>query len=476
MVQRVVLDGLWCGQGMANMVRVFANSAADPKTAAADWLCIFDFGSGGLSASKKVLKSTPPVDAIMAQLERQAAAHRNPRIDLLLISHQDRDHWQLLGELYIRILQLNEKIEPDDLVVEVKQVALAGTDWLKGAKSAVKKFEDMASKPTISYTGQYSSFDDPDAPGAPIVVGDMRVRTMVTNVASAKTGKSSIDIRRNCSSAIALLQLAGTGFILPGDATWETLAELKKIMVNWPESPVPFIYAASVPHHGALRTMNRKSSVTAPDLRDLVWFTEYTQPKSIYASAGFWNTHCHPYLVVLDTMKKYATDPRYYPARPIIVFNGVADDFQLIPDARDNVYTSVLNLTSPVRSANWIFNITPTTVTTEMQPFLSGVPGIYSAPQFLEEVLAAGLAGAASDPESMDVSELDTVVGDTTFYKVVSGPTMLLADAMRGSAQPPAPPPARAAVYHFPLATAGAAREERRPPPPLRVAARARTG
>ena len=53
MVQRVILDGLWCGQGMANMVRVYKDSTVDPATTPADWLCLFDFGSGGLSKTGK---------------------------------------------------------------------------------------------------------------------------------------------------------------------------------------------------------------------------------------------------------------------------------------------------------------------------------------------------------------------------------------------------------------------------------------
>ena len=62
MPQRVILDGLWCGQGMANMVRVFKSTDTDPSTNPSDWLCVFDFGSGGLSTSKKVLGITPPAD------------------------------------------------------------------------------------------------------------------------------------------------------------------------------------------------------------------------------------------------------------------------------------------------------------------------------------------------------------------------------------------------------------------------------
>lgn len=465
MPQRVILDGLWCGQGMANMIRVFKDSRVDPKTTAPDWLCIFDFGSGGLSASKKVLGVTPPVAFMMEQLRLIQAAGRTPRIDLMLISHQDRDHWQLLGELNVKIVE-------SGMTVEVGTILLAGLNWRLSSKTAVKKFVDRAGS-HYWYAAQYSSYDDPAHPGPPIEIGDMKMTMLVTNVA---TNDSKEDIERNCSSAIALVRLGQLSFILPGDTTWETLAALKVIMDKWPSNPLPFVYSASVPHHGALRTMNRNTSVTAPNLTDLIWFTNYAKPTSIFASAGIKNSHSHPYRVVLETMGKFTTAEQFQ-KRPIVVFNGPDDKFEQIPDVSKNIYTTVLNLTSPAQTANWIFNITPTTHDTNIQLFEAGVPGILSAPVLSEMELAAQRATAQQSDVDMDFSA-DLLVQEDDFpypRRIISGPVVpYFGGAPAAAAELAGPDPVearRGPRIHAPLPSAGAPPAPPGRPPPRRVRA-----
>jgi hypothetical protein len=489
MPQRVILDGLWCGQGMANMVRIFKNLGTDPKTEPSDWLCVFDFGSGGLSKSKAVLGITPPVGFIMQQLKLQQGAGRTPRIDLMLISHQDRDHWQLLGEL-------NEQIENEGMTVVVGRMILGGSNWRDSSEAAVKKFSDRVPDPKKNVTPfetEFSSYYYPDKPVPTEYVGanspngpsDLQMTFLVTNVA---TNSPLEDIDRNCSSAVVLLRLPGVfstpglSFILPGDATWETFSRLKAIMQNWPKNPLPPVYAASVPHHGALRTMNRNTSVSAPDLQDLIWFTDYTRPASIYASAGFFNTHSHPYRVVLDTMGKYTSED-HFQRRNLVVFNGIADKFELDRDVRKNKYTTVLNLTEPAETANWIFNITPSAVSTEIQKFDAGVPGILSAPQLSEMELAAQRANDRDS--SMDTGEFTEIAAaDADFARspVLSGPIIPFDGGPFAVATdlPPAPglanrPPSEPA-YHRPQPTANAAPVQGRRAPPRRVRVGPTTG
>jgi beta-lactamase superfamily II metal-dependent hydrolase len=469
MPQRVILDGLWCGQGMANMVRIYKDLATDPKTKPSDYLCVFDFGSGGLSASKKVLGITPPVAFMMEQLELQVKAGRTATIDLMLISHQDRDHWQLLGEL-------NEQIVKRGMTVVVGEMILSGANWRASSKTAVKKFIDRA-KGYYWYDGEFSSYYDPAQPLKPLNVGDMSMTMLVTNVATNDTKE---DIDRNCSSAVVLLQLGQLAFILPGDATWETFARLRQIMKPWPRNPLPFVYAASVPHHGALRTMNRNTSVVKPDLQDLIWFTDYARPTSIYASAGIKNTHSHPYRIVLETMGRY-TSAEQFQQRPIVVFNGATSQFELLPDIRNNIYTTVLNLTTPAQTANWIFNITPTTHDTSIQLFNAGVPGILSAPELSEMELAAQRANAMNEEDFSMI--VDDDVADFPFprSKVLSGPTMAFTGEMPVASNAAILPPAVRAqplpVLHLPQPPAGSAPDVyRRPPPPRRVQARAAGG
>lgn len=468
MPQRVILDGLWCGQGMANMVRVFKSEFTDPKTNPSDWLCVFDFGSGGLSESKKVLGMTPPVRFMMEQLKLQQKFGRTPRIDLLLISHQDRDHWQLLREL-------NEQIETEKMTVVVGRMILGGANWRQSSTDAVMKFYNRVPDPKNNvnwYDSEYSAYYDADKPVKTLSIGDLQLSLLVTNVAANDTSE---DIERNCSSAVVLLtspSLFGHsyGFILPGDATWETFARLKKIMEPWTTRPLPLVYAASVPHHGALRTMNRNTSAEKPDLQDLIWFTDYTRPSSIYASAGIHNTHSHPYRIVLETMSKWAAYDNYHP-RPVVTYDGVAGKFEIQENVRRNIYTTVLNLTDPAQTANWIFDIGQVKNSTEIQHFEAGVPGILAVPKLNQMELAAQLA----NQEGWDMEVITT---DMAFARspVLGRPTVA-AEGVRSTAATAFAPMPRLAnrapsvrTYHAPLATADAARVEgRRAPPPRRV-------
>ena len=471
MAQRVILDGLWCGQGMANMVRVFDRTDVDPNTTPADWLCLFDFGSGGLSASRKVLGITPPVKFVMDQLELQQSAGRTPRIELMLISHQDRDHWALLGELDAQIVERG-------MTVEVGKMMLSGSNWRDSSERAVGKFAARTADPDNDvtwYDGEYSSYYDPSNSAPVLSLGDLELWMLVTNVA---TNDSKEDIERNCSSAVVLLRLKlrfnqYTSFILPGDATWETFARLQEIMGAWKNNPLPAVYAASVPHHGALRTMNRNSSVDDPDLSDLVWFTGYTRPTSIYASAGIYNTHSHPYRVVLEVMGRY-TSARQFQPRPIVVFNGGSGEFELIQNMRDNIYTTVLNLTSPALTANWIFDISELNQSTGIQLFEAGVPGILSAPVLSEMELAAQRAMANEDEEfKMDTSDTEMVFTHSPilyalpedFFEQAPTAGRGMAWASLPSADTAAPIRAR----HLPQPTAGATPNAARAAPPKRI-------
>jgi hypothetical protein len=229
-----------------------------------------------------------------------------------------------------------------------------------------------------------------------------------------------------------------------------------------------------------LRTINRNNSVLAPDLQDLIWFTEYTRPSSIYASAGIYNTHSHPYRVVLETMGRYAGVDQFQ-KRPVVMFNGATGKFEIEPDVRKNIYSTVLNLTSPAQTANWIFDITSIRNSTEIQLFEAGVPGILSAPELSEMELAAQRINAEGTKD-VDMGDLVT---DVAFARgpVSWRPTFAAAGVPPTAAAAFAPMPELASrppsvrAYHWPLATADAARiGGRRAPPPRRVRAGASAG
>lgn len=59
-VERAIVDALWCGQGMAHLLRLYANAGTDPATAPADGLALFDVGSGGRALTMAPIRRVRP--------------------------------------------------------------------------------------------------------------------------------------------------------------------------------------------------------------------------------------------------------------------------------------------------------------------------------------------------------------------------------------------------------------------------------
>lgn len=421
-----ILDALWCGQGMANVLRVFNDSSVDTTTTPADKLCVFDFGSGGLSASKKVLGITPPVRFLIDQLKLQIAAKRPPFIDLMLISHQDRDHWLLLSEL-------DQQLHAQNIDLKIGQIVGCGSEWSVNPQHWLKKYAARTLNEDTYltwYKAESSDYMYPTSPLSPTYsLGNVNLQMLVTNVASSN---NAIDIVRNCSSAVVLLQLGASSFILPGDATWETFMRLQAIMGVWTKSPLPKVYAASVPHHGALRTMNR--SVSTVDLQDLVWFTDYTQPASIFASAGYNNTHSHPYLSILATMgEKTLESP--FKNHSIVVFNASTNKFEHISAMTRSIYTSLISIDKP-ECLNFSFSISPSSCSTMAYSVSTGSAALFMPP--------------TTDPTFWvdDIEPTDADLDTTMFLAMRNKPIRWVENIMKpprfmSQYEPLAPPPRR---------------------------------
>ncbi|WP_188578265.1 hypothetical protein [Tistrella bauzanensis] len=397
---------------MAHLLRLYADAGTDPATAPADGLALFDFGSGGraLTMARDAHGMSPPVASVIAQLQRQMAAGSTPRLDLVLVSHQDGDHWLLLTELM-------NQVEALAIPLVVGHILKGGTLWAPDASAVITRLARYTADADTDLTYFTTNQSSYAVAGGNVVdtfaLGDLKVRTMISNVASAKTSPS---IRRNCASTVALLQLDRLAMILPGDATFETLAQCNAVLAQWQPygSPLPWIYMMSAPHHGALATMNASTRAGEVDLAALDAFIAYTRPYSVIASAGTKNNHRHPRSIIILKMVRYAGFDEF-PPHPLVTYGELAEDrfpmpvetdseWRVIDRVRQNVYTTVLNLTTPGLTADWLFEMTLNSHSTEVRPFDAGAPGILNVPDTDPMTLVADLINA-KQPHDNDMED-----------------------------------------------------------------------
>jgi len=118
---KIEVDCLHVDQGMGTLVRVYDGIELTN-------LALLDFGS----TTKGYKYADSALDAVIDALKKM----KTPVIDMLLISHQDDDHWNLLGDLLTRI-----KAEAGLDDTEVNTIFRGGRLWSPKAKKALKEWE-----------------------------------------------------------------------------------------------------------------------------------------------------------------------------------------------------------------------------------------------------------------------------------------------------------------------------------------------
>ncbi|SEH40147.1 hypothetical protein [Magnetospirillum fulvum] len=346
------MEGLWCGQGMAHLLKLYHDPYADPDRTAPDMMALFDFGTSddGLDQSREVLGVAAPVKTIIDALQLQMKAGKTPTLDLVLFSHQDEDHWKLIGEM------LNQ-VKINKIPLSITNIIYGGTGWKTKAKATIGSLETYLSstpKKAKALSSGYTDYQYPAlAPSITLSLDDVHVRTLIACDPSAK--KSVL----NGSSAVVLIQLKNSGFILPGDATFQTLVAASTKLKLWPNSPLPFVYMLSAPHHGALSTMTSKNLGDASGLPELDEFIGLTRPYSAFASAGEESSYKHPYLIVMKSVSKYASSYEFPEPHNVVVYqkNDNNTGWLVIEDINRNTYTTVTDIKDPLPTADWLFEI-----------------------------------------------------------------------------------------------------------------------
>lgn len=346
----IILHCLWCDQGMAHLLEVYEEGGSQDIPAA---LVLIDFGAEQMFKSRvlKANQAAPAVGFIVEKLLQLVEAGKEARIERVVISHQDTDHWSLINYLL-------DAVEAKEIDLKIGKVAYGGSDWAAGAKAAVARLGEYtadAKKDLVPWTGFYTDYNGDKGTKTELFhVGDVYLRTLVVN---APVTSKSPSLKKNGTSAMMVIEFKGTTYILPGDATWETLKSANGVIDNWVKkqkaNPVIPCFVASAPHHGSLETIVPKSKAADIDFTLASKFTDLTRPNSVIASAGSKNSFKHPYLSVLGVLASHIGQ-NGFGSHPIVVYIQEESDWQVL-ELIGNLYTTVLSTALPVKVANWSF-------------------------------------------------------------------------------------------------------------------------
>jgi len=394
---RVTLRALWCDQGMAHMLQLYDTVTATVPSS----LILIDFGAETMFKSKvlKLNVAAPAVGTVVETLLLQQEAKLTPKLDYVLISHQDTDHWSLLNYLMDAVDELK-------VPMKVGKVIYGGSDWGKAASDTVYRLRTFGVDGLAPFRALDNNLSDyRDANGtleSILSIDELVLRILIAN---APISSKSASMRKNGTSAVVVIDYASERMILPGDATWQTLGACNKLLKAWTKSPVQPVKVRSAPHHGSLETMTSSNKGESSDLKQLIAFTDLVKPEAAIASAGFSNSFKHPYLIILNTLGKYAVPSdtnRGLGPHDFIAYRPTIDDWELYSDKTENIYTTVLGLSSPVVVADFLFSNNDGVFLTEKFEFYGPCKAMVSVPYTSEQVLSKKRKRDESEDDSDD--------------------------------------------------------------------------
>jgi beta-lactamase superfamily II metal-dependent hydrolase len=365
---------------MAHMLQLYDTA----ETSAPSSLILIDFGAETMKKSSNLVinQAAPAVTTVVETLILQQKAGLTPKLDYVLISHQDTDHWSLLNYLMDAVDELK-------VPMKVGQVIYGGSDWGTGASATVDRLRTYGVDglaPFAALESNVSNYVDANGKiGSLVTIDELVLRILIANAPVA--AKKKTGMHKNGTSAVVVIDYSSERMILPGDATWETLAFCNTLLKAWTTSPVQPVKMVSAPHHGALASMAAKRRKgEKSNLEQLKEFTELVKPEALIASAGFSNSFKHPYRIILDTLGKY-TIPSMLGAHEIVVYEEDTADWALDEGKTESIYTTVLSLDSPVVVADYLFSRNEFGFFTEKFEFYGPSKAVVSVPYTSAQVL-----------------------------------------------------------------------------------------
>jgi beta-lactamase superfamily II metal-dependent hydrolase len=272
--KQVIGNCLYSGQGMCNSVEIYDD---DDQLI---YLMLIDFGAEKDTAT--VRKFT------LEKLKTMITKHG--KIDAMVISHSDSDHWKLMNEL---LKQLPDKIKIDVAAFGIgqwKKTAQSFKELVKGrlASGQKVKFIETAESDIVSADNIKAWYSEHE------VTFSILAASVVTSDV-VKGGSSEIEA--NTASIVVRVLFGGNSLIFTGDATNTTLTYMNKKLKKAVMPDICFMMTA--PHHGAQATLDGT-------LGQLASFTGSAKPECALASAQLRVNFNHPNVCVMATMAEFA--------------------------------------------------------------------------------------------------------------------------------------------------------------------------
>jgi beta-lactamase superfamily II metal-dependent hydrolase len=336
---RVDVVVLHCDQGMGTLVKVYEEVMGEEQLV---HLALIDLGS----ETRTKRYATDALDEVMAALGEMYT----PRIDLLVLSHQDTDHWSLLPAL-------KDRITARWGTIEIGSFYRGGARWKERALGVVRSYEKAFNVVADPLPRAHSDYDDPDAtPGVLVDLAGAVFRVLAVNT---PTSRSADDLVRNGTSAVIALEFGQNFGIFPGDATADTIAFVNKILEEWWKAkrkvPVRPCYIIGAPHHGALRTLASNFTVVGPKLSVAKTFAEAVEPEWVAASAGYESSFFHPFKAVMELLgyrNFHEANSHTY-----VVWDEENGQWTAVEDTERNLFTTICSLTDPPLRESWEFDL-----------------------------------------------------------------------------------------------------------------------
>ncbi len=323
----VRLQVLDVGQGSGNFVEIYT----DPNNEVLGATILVDLGT---ERNTLDLAQTATIEYVRKTL----CTMTNPTISLLVLSHSDKDHINLIKPLLSKFTPPGETAEHDKPNLTVAEAWYAGEydKFTKGKGKEkfnvlefVKLYMTQNEEPNKSpqmYEKSLSSFNT-DTPVCWDVEG-VKVYTLIAQVVNERSwAKKESAYFINTRSVVLMLSYQGTQWILTGDATGRTLYEinlkLEKLGDFGRQTYLSNVFMLTAPHHGSKTTTYNVKGVNAnvgekrkkqgPDAQETVnKFVNWTKPQCLSASAEREVRFKHPHWTVLTDFSVTCGKDKYF--------------------------------------------------------------------------------------------------------------------------------------------------------------------
>ncbi|HEY0011811.1 MAG TPA: hypothetical protein VGB79_03045 [Allosphingosinicella sp.] len=350
---------LFVGQGMGNLLTITQDGDKDDVVAN----LLMDFGA---KDNRRIGPDT--VEFVYNVLT--AWGTTDGHLDLVTISHRDRDHWTLYYPLIDQFTKNGKNLTIGrlkhggykDTYAKFKR-KIHGTVQNKSILGYLT--DRINPKPPIEDYLPKKSFYSKNQP-LPLLAkwgADDEVRVIPVAVNASTESKDASTRNNTPSLAISIIYKFSTNpvktrsLFLPGDATADTLRLINNVLDAAPELKRPVMM--SVPHHGALHSIASNYNTNSPKLDVADQFAAKIWALSIGASAGF-NTYRHPEDSVFAVFRPYLSKAglhdyvSYFPAkRP-------AGTWRATRNTREAIYTNYTSYPSdgsPPRARRILFKL-----------------------------------------------------------------------------------------------------------------------